>query len=415
MYKVLLLAFIKIFFCLSMELSESISEKYLIDKGLKISNNELYSDSENSDYHPLKKTAFIFHRYIKRPSLKLENYLFPWLKSPANVIDLVNESKYDRGIVVTTGNKYFEHVVHLIRTIRIIWNSKIPIEVFYYGSNDLARRSIDYLNRQPDVDCRDLYDIFKEEHLHLKGWQAKPFAMLASRAKNVLLLDADAVLFKHPNSFFDHQGYVKKGALFFYDRFVIHFDRDWRGWFEAAIPFVRRKVLENHLSTKYSTHLMEAGAVVIDKTRNLHGLLMTCILNSQPHVHELYYMFHGEKETYWIGFEMVRASYYFVPTLAGAIGSGFNKKFSLLHSHPIGRICDNLAHFHDADGMPWWMNDGILIDKNDKNSGFKRIVDYSRAEWGNWDNLCLEETPIARLPDKALIDKIYRLWSTNVV
>jgi hypothetical protein len=369
--------------------------------------------------HPLYQAALMMLRYIQRPTLTLESYLFPWLRDPQNVMTMVGQWRYQRGIAITTGDKYFAHTAHLIRTIREIWNSNIFIEIFYIGDNDLHPDHINYFNRQPNVECRDLYKIYKEHHLNLKGWQAKPFAMLASRAREVLLLDADAVLFMSPDSFFEHHQYIKTGGLFFYDRFIRSFIHDWKSWFKKIIPSVRRSVLSNKMSTQYTSYLMEAGALAVDKKRNLHGVLMTCILNSPPHVSEIYAMTHGEKESYWIAFEMVRASYYFVPTLAAAIGE-CTHWFGSFKS-PTGQICDNLAHFHDVTGEPWWMNDGVLRNKHDSRSGVKSLVHYSRAEFGRWNEVCFEgeskmclEGEIRDLPNAPLMRRILELWNPDV-
>jgi hypothetical protein len=255
--------------------------------------------------HPLHRTALTLMRYVRRPSLSLENYLFPWLRSPTNVRSLVHGWGEERAIAISTGDHYFAHTVHLIRSIREIWNCDILIEVFYIGPQDLHPDHIRYLNGMPNVRCRDLYFVFREEHLHLRGWQGKPFAALACNARQVLLLDADAVLFKSPESFFKHAGFIRTGALFFYDRFILTTSRDWLNWFRQIIPVIRPHVLRNHMATQYSSHMMESGALVIDKGRNLHGLLMACILNSPPHVEELYHMTWGDKESYWIAFEMM--------------------------------------------------------------------------------------------------------------
>jgi len=182
------------------------------------------------------------------------------------------------------------------------------------------------------------------------------------------------------------------------------------------------------MGTGQSGHLMEAGALAIDKGRNLHGLLMACVLNSRPFVYELYERTHGEKESYWIGFEMVRARYHFVATRAAHIGhcddwiteESVGPEMQRAHRKKDkvarGVMCEqqsHIAHFHDLGGGLWWFNGHFLNQKKDLKSGMRPLNHYTRPEEGHTDGRCIL-SKIHPVPDKPLLDRIRALWDPKV-
>jgi hypothetical protein len=100
---------------------------------------------------------------------------------------------------------------------------------------------------------------------------------------------------------------------------------------------------------------------VIDKTRNLAGLLMACHLNTQNVRDEITYQkFYGDKESYWFSHALTSTPYHFVPGYSGGIGR---------ITHPIEdgqenwekeRICTlQLLHVLESTGDPLWFNNAI--------------------------------------------------------
>src|SRR5205814_1779974 len=130
-----------------------------------------------------------------------------------------------RGLVIAAGKNNFRFACHLIVSLRNIHNSTIPIEVAYAGEDDLPiqfRKVLKSLGT--DVETLDVTAVFDDATLDLQhgheGWAIKPFATLASRFEQVILLDADAVFLQSPEVLFQHSGYLETGTLLFHDRLL---------------------------------------------------------------------------------------------------------------------------------------------------------------------------------------------------
>src|SRR5271155_1425688 len=99
-----------------------------------------------------------------------------------------------------------------------------------------------------------------------------------------------------------------------------------------------------------------SGVVVIDKTRSLAGLLVTCYLNSQKVRDELTYKhFYGDKESYWLSHALTGTPYHFVPGYSGGLGR-------ITHSvDGREKVCTmQLLHILESTGEPLWFNNAIV-------------------------------------------------------
>jgi len=70
-----------------------------------------------------------------------------------------------------------------------------------------------------------------------------------------------------------------------------------------------------------SSHEVESGLVLVNKSKRFLGMLAACKLNSKWE-RELwsYKVFYGDKETFWLGFEMIQEPYAFLRSYGGVIG-----------------------------------------------------------------------------------------------
>lgn len=298
--------------------------------------------------------------------------LFPFLRTPRDGDSLSHFrrrfEKGSKGIVIPTGKRTFRYACHLISNIRDVLNSKLPIEVVYAGDSDLPleyRRFITQLG--PNIEATEITQIFDDSTLDLAhgGWAIKPFAALASRFEQVMVLDADAVFLQPPETIFDnHSGYQKTGTLLFHDRLL------WQGMFQERHEWWERHLTHQKPSPALSKSLVynegyaeeqDSGVLVLDKSRLpvLLGLLHTCWQNTQE-VREkwTYKMGYGDKESWWFGLELVGAEYTFEEHYASIIGT--------LSTNPEGgeeRVCGfTIAHL-DEEGKLLWYNGSLLKNK----------------------------------------------------
>ena len=147
----------------------------------------------------------------------MQQALYPWITKGhsgySSLFDLIDSYTEEAGIVIATGvDGGFRWAVHQIISLRSVLNCSLPIEVFYGGDKDLPkeyRRFIESIESSfPDHGSIRTVDITKkfpdpEGILDLPGrWAMRPFALLASSFKTVILADADTIFLQDPKGSF---------------------------------------------------------------------------------------------------------------------------------------------------------------------------------------------------------------------
>lgn len=155
-----------------------------------------------------------------------------------------------------------------------------------------------------------------------------------------------------------------------------------------------------------SSHEQESGVVVVDKKKALTGLLSSCKMNGVTECNAVVYRHvYGDKETYWVGFEVTQTSYAFVKSFAGVIGSHGRGDTDGSPEY----ICGNHIHF-DANGKPLWLNGGLYRNKHAKDRlEYLNFTHYSISTGDDWEfgaNCIKNKDTIHNLD---LVQKIYAL------
>ncbi|GAB5593839.1 hypothetical protein Unana1_08739 [Umbelopsis nana] len=355
--------------------------------------DNLQANGHNIYQDPYKDTWELFHQ--------LERVLYPWLHMRYNsLFDVQKESK-GAGMIFCVGNGQFYHAATTIRAIRETFKSNIPIEVFYINEDDLSEVKRQYLETEfSNLKTVDLSEYIDDTWTQFGGWAMKPFAIVASSFSQVILADADVFFFKKPESFLEDAGFKKTGALFFYDRTLF---ADWdagRKWMLSFLPTMSSLVRKTRWFTLRSSHEQESGVVVIDKRKSILGLLSTCKMNDKRERDEVTYEHvHGDKETFWVGYEMVQTPYAFVNSYGAVIGG-------LGDGGEATRVCGNQLHL-GVDRRPWWWNGGLLRDKNRWPDRYMMFTHFAEGEDWHFETSCIiEEDRIRELTaqEKALTD-----------
>ncbi|KAL8727712.1 MAG: hypothetical protein Q9181_005611, partial [Wetmoreana brouardii] len=259
------------------------------------------------------------------------------------------------GLVICTGNKNAIFAAHAIRTLRNVLKSILPVEIVYAGDQDLDfrhRRMLTSLG--PDISLLDLTMVFDDSAAGLRegGWAMKPFAMLASRFAQVILMDADAGFFEALNHVFDAIPDLKdSGTLFWHDRaLTFGGGADRHIWLRSV--FANRTLsptLAQSLFWRQKLgHLMDSAVVT--------------------------------KETFWLAAELSNVPYSFIPTYAGSIGSADNDTNSSM------RVCSSQAVHLDAAKRPFWFNGSF---RKNKKAG-TALVDFTHYRLGDPRNMTTE-------------------------
>ncbi|CAO3686647.1 hypothetical protein CU097_010190 [Rhizopus azygosporus] len=316
---------------------------------------------------------------------KLENSLYPWIKPFwKNAFEINMTIKQDKGIVMCVGEDQFKHAASAVRALREVLKSDLPIEIFYINQYDLSKGKRDYFENFENVKTVDISTIINDEYTQFGGWAIKPYAMLASSFRHVILMDADVFMFQKPDTLFEDEGYKRTGALFFLDRTLFNDYEDGRRWLKSFLPTYSTYVEQSRWWKKTSAHEQESGIVVMDKKKVLFGLLSTCKMNDKQERDKVSYKHsHGDKETFWTGFEMVQTPYLF-PRSYGAVLGGLGD------AGAEGTVCGNQLHL-DTNKRPWWWNGGLLRDKNRWENRYLIFTHYAEGEDWQFETSCIKE------------------------
>ncbi len=327
----------------------------------------------------------------------LHQNLYPWLYGYRykSLGDLVESSK-GKGIVICVGDNQYKYAISTIDSIRNVLKSTLPIEIFYIGEGDLSIEHQNNLKKFENVYISDITTYFDNNIIKIIGWASKPFAILASRFEEVLLMDADAVYLHDPEELFEEENYRRMGTLFFKDRTLVpgpNKELEWiKQWLVDPLPETKSLRFFNE-KTKFE---LESSTVLIHKTKTLLGLLSACKLNEGDLREQVVYrVVYGDKETFWLGFDMAQQHYnlYSVPcAFVGKINEAEEK------------VCGHIGHVVN-DKVYFW-NEHFVKDKRVGESELKYVdefdgyyIDDDNIQWTG-DLGCLIYKKARRKPSK---------------
>ncbi|KAL0141959.1 glycosyltransferase family 71 protein [Mucor lusitanicus] len=341
---------------------------------------------------------------------RLEDALYPWIHPYWDNAFHINNQTSGKGIVLCVGNNQFKFAASTIRAIRQVYHNDLPIEVFFIRENDLDIAKRHYLTSEFDnLTLMKLDDYVDDYYTKFGGWAMKPFAMLASRFSEMIMMDADVFFFQDPGMLFDDEGYKMTGSLFYYDRTLFPNWTKGPDWMRSFLPTMSSFVPKSRWFRGLSSHEQESGVVVMDKRKALLGLLSTCKMNGVTERDEVVYKHvHGDKETYWVGFEVTQTPYAFVKSYAGVIGS-----------HGRGdadgspeAICGNQIHL-DADGRPLWLNGGLYRNKHAKDGlEYLNFTHFSTGDDWDFGTNCIKNKDTVH--DLDPVQRVYALASIEI-
>ncbi|PIA90940.1 hypothetical protein CB0940_11410 [Cercospora beticola] len=276
-----------------------------------------------------RKDAIHVYDTFRAYFTSLAELLFPWTMPYYSDHMSLHTSFYQggKGIVFTGGDKQVRYIMTSIRGIREM-GCMLPVEVLFLGDEDIREENRDKLEEIEGVTTRNIAQMIRDEGWTLRGWAAKPFAILMSSFREVIFIDADALFLQTPDLLFHSPGYVETGALFFKDRNLMPENR--RDWIKSILPRPHSaNVKKNRMWTGESGHMQDSGVVVIDKWKHFVALLLTTRMNGPDRDGDkkigkkgVYEMVYGDKETFWLSWEMAGdLGYSFHDSVAGTMGT----------------------------------------------------------------------------------------------
>lgn len=202
-----------------------------------------------------------------------------------------------RGIVVCAGGpRYFICAWVLISLLRRVYRVELPIQVWHLGQGEMSEE-MRRLLEEMQVEVVDAEAVIARFPARVcGGWPLKPYAILQSRFREVLYLDADTVPLTDPSLLFDWDLYRKDGMLMWPDIVDL----------KAVNPIWRDLGLEPRDCTS-----VEAGILLVDKARAWNVLDLAVLLNE--HVEEIYHAVYGDKDTFLLSSLLLARSLTLVP------------------------------------------------------------------------------------------------------
>jgi hypothetical protein len=435
-----------------------IANRKLINSGVKNSDNVVQAQVKNFLLHGLEhdkelrmhtKDLQKFYYLMSRLEQKLTGWINPYYADLASLYDTFVPGS--QAIVIPIGNEFMSLGATVIKAIRNIHKVDIPIHIYYIGDGDLSWDNRNILEGlADDVYTHDITKFLDDRIVKLGGWALKPFAALLAPAQHVMLIDADITFIQSPEGFFKHPGYTEKKSLFFYDRNMSPSDKEHAEWAlsfimkdgdykdlhpkylsdtDQAEPIIYGKytvperLKESRYLTLEAAHEQESGVVLIDKLERFIPLIATCSMNNKyEREHITYKMVHGDKETFWMGYEMVGGEYAWNPHPPGMISdariepdekkidlSKLSRNFKWKGSQ---KICSTQILHFDHNNKPYWFNGGLYANKIYKEWGlheFKHYLQGSQPTWklgkSNWVCLTSADAEVQEL-DKTTAETI---------
>ena len=213
----------------------------------------------------------------REPLLSLLRLYFPWWQPlPMTYVpwqQSFNSQIGQTGIIICTGSSKLIFAIHLVRSLREVLKSKLPIQIAYAGDSDLSfTHRVNIADLGPNIEALNLLDYFDDEIAGLQngGWAMKPFAMLASRFQKTIVLDADAIFLRAPDQLFDTEpSLAKTGTLFWHDRAFWPKADEPLAWVKTLMEDRQPSAMLNQslLWREGIFHEMDSAAVCLDKGR----------------------------------------------------------------------------------------------------------------------------------------------------
>jgi hypothetical protein len=201
------------------------------------------------------------------------------------------------GIVICAGGPFIPSAYIVVRLLRRFGTS-LPIEIWYAGQDEIpdwARRAYAPF----DVTFHDAAEFYPKRPLdELRGWPIKTAALMSSKLRHTLFLDADCFPLRNPEFLLSTDEYRNIGALF---------------W-----PHMKRQFLTEDATIWRLTGLdyqgdseFESGILAIDKLRCWRELSLTHWINANSSFWYKHVL--GDKDTFYLSWRKLGTRYFLGP------------------------------------------------------------------------------------------------------
>ncbi|KAG9405378.1 hypothetical protein AC1031_004486 [Aphanomyces cochlioides] len=279
--------------------------------------------------------------------------------SPVPRLKLIGSTPSTRGIVICLCDAMIPMTVSLVQELRAL-GYKDLIQMYHCDgelSNVSQRLLRDYDSNIEIVDgCREMVALGKLREDQMAGYRnfwLKPLALVHTRLDEVILMDADDLVFQNPSRLFDVPGYQETGTIFFYDREILkkeYLNNVYENQpnlhalvetFDYA-HYGLKKNLSQHLLSSLAwagdtAHEQDSSIVVVKKSKA--PIAIDVLWHLLEHDRNRIGFSYGDKELFWLAYELAQRPYYFSPWANSGAATGDD-----MAKHP-NTLCGGLAQF----------------------------------------------------------------------
>jgi len=202
-----------------------------------------------------------------------------------------------RGIVICGGGpQYFPPAWVNMRMLRHL-GCTLPIELWHLGPDELSGSMRTLATSLGGVTCVDAFEVARRQQARVGGgWELKCYALLQSRFREVLLLDADNIAVVEPSFLFDTAQYLEAHAVFWPDR----------------EPLPREHLIWQLTGVDYRGDvLFETGQILVDKQWCWRELSLAWWMNERSDFWYRYIL--GDNKTLHLAWRKLDTSYAMPP------------------------------------------------------------------------------------------------------
>ncbi|RHY65593.1 hypothetical protein DYB30_001351 [Aphanomyces astaci] len=132
-----------------------------------------------------------------------------------------------RGILICLFDAMIPMTVSLIQELRTLGYTDV-IQLYHCNGelSSISERMLHDIDSNIEIvdGCVEMQALGKLRHQDVNGYRSfwlKPLALVHTRLDEVILMDADDLVFQNPSRLFDVPGYKDTGTIFFYDREIL--------------------------------------------------------------------------------------------------------------------------------------------------------------------------------------------------
>ncbi|ETV95968.1 hypothetical protein H310_10624 [Aphanomyces invadans] len=308
-----------------------------------------------------------------------------------------------RGIVLSLHHAMVPIGASLIRELRALGNVD-PVQVMHCFDSELPESDRALLLAIPDANieiidaCAALVSaelLTPDAAKDFQNFWLKPLAVLVSSFDQVMLMDVDNIFVANPATLWTTPLFIDTGTLFFHDR-VLSYNfwlnevqgdgRPYLRTFLDSFPYASfgltrptspsKRLQDSMIFARHTAHEQDSSVVLLHKSRAGVATLKVLWHLATYERHHGHPFSWGDKESFWLSFELAQVPYAFTPWAASVVS-----KPDDVTAHP-DTLCGSLAQYdptpNDSPSI-LFVNGGDVIDIVDTGGGTEAVA--TRTDW----------------------------------